>query len=301
MINDAPVVLASQSEKQFWRPENDTRHFYGMTSLLVGLQQSRNIVAIRLLRLIGIPYAINYATRFGFNANKLPDGLSLALGTAEVTPLQMVTGYSVFANGGYKVTPHLISHVTNSYGKTIFQTTDPVACNKNDCKKSLLDKPKAQRVITPQNAFLMTQLMKAVINGGTGQAAMRLGRHDLAGKTGTTNQKIDAWFSGFNHTLAVTAWMGFDKPRPLYEYGAQAALPIWIHFMGLALKGKPESNLPEPPGIVSVRINPKTGKAASPSLRDGKFIYFRKQYAPSAASHNSTSSQNADLLEQEIY
>ncbi len=309
LLNDAPVVMPSDNEAGLWRPENDTRKFYGLTSLKVALMQSRNLVSIRLLQLIGIPYAIDYATRFGIKPNQMPQGLSLALGTASVTPLQMAAGYAVFANGGYRITPHLINHITNSSGQTIFSTQTPIVCSTNQTSANITDnlsntttRPCAEQVITPQNAFLMTQAMKAVITSGTGRAALILHRPDLAGKTGTTNKKFDAWFSGFNHHLVATAWMGFDQPRSLYEYGDQAALPIWINFMGKALKGTPESNLPEPAGIVSVRIDPKTGKAATPATHHAIFEYFRKQYAPEQPTYNSTSdSSDANTLEQEIY
>ena len=328
MINDAPVVIAANNDNGLWRPENDTRKFYGMTSLKEALMQSRNLVSIRLLQLIGIPYAIDYATRFGFKPNQMPHGLSLALGTASVTPLQMAEGYSIFANGGYRVTAHLINHITDSNGKILFQTQTPIVCdatcqtakqaNNTDSATPAPVKPTtstdaangstvsptrpdATQVITPQNAFLMTQAMKAVITDGTGKQALSLNRPDLAGKTGTTNKKIDAWFSGYDHTLVTTAWIGFDKPRPLYEYGEQAALPIWINFMKSALKGKPESNQPTPSNIISVRINPKTGKAANAGTKNAIFEYFRQQYAPQNAGMTGPADANSDNLEQEIY
>lgn len=304
MINDAPVVL--ENNDQFWRPQNDTRKFYGMTSLENALMQSRNLVSIRLLSLIGIPYAINYSTRFGFKPEELPKSLSLALGTASVTPLQMAKGYAVFANGGYRVTPHLINKV-NADGNTIYQANLPLACDACIANpKAAPPNSTAPQVITPQNAYLMTIAMKAVIQSesGTGTPAKALKRHDLAGKTGTTNDKRDAWFSGYNNDIVSTAWMGFDTPRSLYEFGNQAALPIWIDFMRNALKGTPIANMPEPTGLVSVRINPKTGMLASPGEDDASFAIFRQQYAPTQTSANTSSSHTdrvKETLEQQIY
>ncbi|PIQ43075.1 MAG: peptidase [Gammaproteobacteria bacterium CG11_big_fil_rev_8_21_14_0_20_46_22] len=304
MLNDAPVVL--EDNDQLWRPENDTRKFYGMTSLKEALMQSRNLVSIRLLQLIGIPYAIDYATRFGFQRDQLPNSLSLALGTASVTPMQMLTGYAVFANGGYKVVPHLIDHVTMNDTQTIYQANLPQACEAclTDAQATPPDNV-APQVITPQNAYLMTLAMQDVIKHGTAQTALSLKRDDLAGKTGTTNDKRDAWFSGYNHDLVATAWMGFDSPRPLYEFGNQAALPIWIDFMGKALDGAPESVMPEPPGLVRVKINPKTGALAAPGEADAVFETFRQNDVPAQSSDSvapsADSNQVKETLEQQVY
>lgn len=292
MLNDAPIVIPTNSLLGLWRPENDTHKFYGMTSLKTALIQSRNLVSIRLLQLIGIPYAINYVTRFGFNADQLPQELSLALGTANVTPLQMVIAYSVFANGGYKITPYLIEKIANRDNKIIYSGHTPTVCDST-CQQNLVQNNQGQtnsstnfapQVITSQNAFLMTQALKAVITGGTGKPALVLHREDLAGKTGTTNEKVDAWFSGYNNHLVVTTWMGFDQPKPLYEYGDQAALPVWINFMKLALKNQPLADLPEPPGIISVRINPATGKTAGSNDTTATFEYFIAGTVPQASS-----------------
>lgn len=304
MINDAPVVM--ESDNQVWRPENDTRKFYGMTSLKEALMQSRNLVSIRLLQLIGIPYALDYATRFGFQREQMPDSLSLALGTASVTPMQMALGYSLFANGGYRVVPHLIHKVVLNTGDTIYQADLPLSCeacigDPNAAPPQNL----APQMITPQNAYLMTMAMQDVINNGTAKAALSLNRTDLAGKTGTTNDKRDAWFCGFNHHLVATAWMGFDNNQPLYEFGNQAALPIWIDFMRAALKNEPESVMPEPLGLVRVKINPKTGMLATPGEADAVFSTFRENNVPQQSGGSNVSGSDSsgvkETLEQQVY
>lgn len=278
MLNDAPLVVGGGSESEaVWRPHNANDKFNGLMSLKQALIQSRNLVSIRLLQLITIPYAIEYATRFGFEANEMPDGLSLALGTAQVTPLQMAKAYAVFANGGYAIDPYVIDKVIDRSGKVIYQAQPKTAC-ANDQDNSSNDMC-AKQVITPQNAFLMTQALKGVIKQGTGRAASVLGRHDLGGKTGTTNNTTNAWFCGFNHQLVSVVWVGFDKPQSLYEYAAQTALPIWIRFMRYALKGMPESNLPQPSGIVSVRVQ---GDSNAVTNQDQKahFEYFEVGHVP---------------------
>ncbi len=284
LINDAPVVYNDPSEENFWRPENDTKRFYGPTRLRVGLMKSRNLVSIRLLEAIGIDYALDFIQRFGFDANHLPHTPSLALGSGDVTPLEMAAGYAVFANGGYQVKPYFIKKILDSHKQPLFEATPKTACpyplGDTRCEQAAEKAQLAPQVLSPQVAYLMYSAMQSVVNHGTGRGAKALERTDIAGKTGTTNQQFDAWFVGFNHTLATVAWVGFDKPRSLYEYGAQAALPLWLDFMKTALKGVPESPLTRPPGLVSVRINPETGLAANPSDKNSLFETFREAYAP---------------------
>ena len=273
IFNDAPIVLKDTGENALWRPHNDNYHFNGPTRLIVGLERSINLVSVRILQSIGIPYAIDYATRFGFEKKQLPPSLSLALGSVSVTPMQIVRGYSVFANGGYLIKPYVIQTVKSNANKVIYQAKPKQACQQ-ECDG-------APNVITPQNAFLMEQALHAVIKKGTGRAAKILHRHDLGGKTGTTNKQVDAWFTGFNGNVATTVWVGNDNnAKPIHEWGAQAALPIWINYMRTALKGMPETDLPEPTGIVTVRIDPKTGLLAYPGQKNSLFEYFRKQYVP---------------------
>ena len=278
MINDAPIVMEDSGENSLWRPHNDNNKFYGPTRLKVGLAKSRNLVSIRLLRAITIDYALNYVKRFGFNPNLLPHTLSLALGSGTVTPLQIAAGYSTFANGGYQVTPYFITKVIGERGKVIYQQQSA--------------NPK--RVITAQNAYLMYDALQSVINHGTGRAALALKRHDLAGKTGTTNKQVDGWFTGFNNALLTSVWVGFDDLTPIKEYGSRAALPIWIHFMRNALQGTTEHPLTQPAGIVTARIDSKTGLLAPPGDKNVIYEQFSEntvptRYAPSeAGSMNNT-------------
>ncbi|MCK4869496.1 MAG: penicillin-binding protein 1A [Gammaproteobacteria bacterium] len=290
IINDAPVVMSDSGANTLWRPQNVTKKFYGPTRLKVGLIESRNLVSIRLLQTIGIPYTINYLQNFGFDPKKLPDTLSLALGTATLSPLNLATGYAVFANSGYQVKPFFINKILDEDGKTIYQAHPITTPDNNNYLAS--DNPNAQRVITEQNAYLMTNAMQDVIRSGTGRAALKLKRRDLAGKTGTTNNQVDAWFSGFNGDLVTTVWVGFDQPKSIREYGAQVALPIWINFMGRALRGKPNNSMRRPSDITTVRIDPKTGLLAYPGQKNAIFELFRKQYAPTQSTQNSDNSNS---------
>lgn len=297
MINDAPIVIRDTGENQLWRPANDTMKFYGPTRLRIGLTKSRNLVSIRLLRDIGVPYALNYLRRFGFNVDKLPRTLSLALGAGTVTPVQIAAGYAVFANGGYQVMPYFIGEIMGQGAQMIFQANPAKACEncitQSDAQTN--STPMAPQALTPQNAYLMTQALRGVIQTGTGRAAKVLHRTDLAGKTGTTNKQVDAWFSGFNSHIETTVWVGFDDSgRSLHEYGAQAALPIWIQFMRSALKNMPETTMPRPSGIVTVRIDPRNGLLADPNQQNAIFEVFRKNSEPRQySSLNSPPSLNA--------
>jgi len=292
LINDAPVVLDDSGENALWRPQNDTLKFYGPTRLMVGLTKSRNLVSIRLLQATGIKYTLDYIKRFGFNPADLPHSLSLALGSATLTPMSIASGYSVFANGGYRVSPYFIQKVTDQTGKTIFDATPALACEAciTNTKLPEVQKPQpvAEKVITPQNAYLMNYALQGVIQTGTGRAARVLKRSDLAGKTGTTNKQIDAWFSGFNSQVETTVWVGFDNMQSLHEYGSKAALPIWIHYMRTALKGMPSSSMPEPAGMVTVRIDPKTGLLARPGQNNAIFEVFRQHNQPTAFAPSQT-------------
>ncbi len=275
VINDAPIVV-EQTDNSLWRPQNTTHKFYGPTRLRVAIMQSRNLVSIRLLALMGMPYAINYLKQFGFAKTQLPPGLSLALGTALVTPLQMAQAFAVFANGGMQVVPYIINNIHNSQGQIIYQAKPLVACDEN-CDKDVASAP---RVITSQNAFLVNSALRDVIQHGTASLAKKLGRHDIGGKTGTTQNEMDAWFAGYNPDLVAITWMGFDQPQSLHEYGSTAALPMWIDFIQSALKKKPEHQLMQPPGIVSIRIDPMTGKRASATDPMAMFEYFMLPYVP---------------------
>ncbi len=280
VINDAPLVIENTADNSLWRPQNDSHKFYGPTRLRTAIIESRNLVSIRLLAMVGMSYSTEYLKRFGFVPSQLPPGLSLALGTAMVTPLQMAQAYAVFANGGLKVVPYAIDTIRNSQDEIIYKARPLVACNDH-CMK---DMAVAQRAISPQNAFLITSALHDVVQRGTAKLAKNLGRNDLAGKTGTTQDQHDAWFAGYNPDLVAVTWMGFDQPQSLHEYGNQAALPMWMQFIQFALQGKPEHSLPAPTGIISIRIDPLTGNRVSPERVNALNEYFMLPYTPDGSS-----------------
>jgi penicillin-binding protein 1A len=292
IINDAPVVFDDAELESTWRPENYSGQFFGPTRLREALYRSRNLVSIRILRAIGARYAATYAENFGFSSGELPHDLTLALGSASVTPLQMARAYAVLANGGYLIEPYLIRSVHNAGGEVVFMADSPVVCK--DCPE-VLDEINtgmqkqvnlARQTLSPQNVWLMTSMMRDVIQRGTGVKARVLGRSDLAGKTGTTNDQMDGWFSGFNHALVTTAWVGFDKLEPLGrgETGGRSALPMWIDYMREALQGIEEVNLPPPEGLVTVRIDPVTGLLAHSGQQDAIFETFTEDTVPDRTS-----------------
>ena len=288
VINDAPVVFDDPELESAWRPENYSGKFYGPTRLREALVNSRNLVSIRILRAVGINEAINYVARFGFDKQALPRNLSLALGSGVVTPLDLAAGYAVFANTGYRVTPYFMQRIEDATGKVLWQAEPVKACDTCDAAAALpagedSATPRwAPRVITAQNAYLMDSMMRDVIRHGTGQQARELGRNDIAGKTGTTNDQRDAWFAGFSPTVVAVAWVGFDDTRPLgaTETGGRAALPMWIDYMRTALDGVPDQFWEQPPGLVSVRINPESGLTAEPGDRDAVFETFFADNVP---------------------
>jgi penicillin-binding protein 1A len=250
IINDAPITIdASETGSVNWEPRNFDGAFDGPIRMRTALTKSKNLVSIRILQAITPQYAQDYISRFGFDPRQHPPYLTMALGAGSATPLEMVMGYSVFANGGYRVTPYFIDRIEDAQG-TVLGKANPVAVGKG-----------AERVIDSRNAFLMSNMMQDVIRGGTGARAMALGRIDLAGKTGTTNEQMDAWFAGYQRHLATVVWVGFDIPRTLgdRETGAVAALPIWMSYMGTVLKGLREELPIAPEGVVAVAINPETG------------------------------------------
>ena len=250
VVNDAPLYFdAAQTGSEPWEPKNYDGKFEGPMRLRTALMKSKNLVTVRVTQAIGAQYAQDYIARFGFDPKLHPAYLPMGLGAGAATPLQMVAAYAVFANGGYRVVPYLIDHVVDSRGNTLSKAEPAIAGESAD------------RVIDPRNAFIMTTMMRDVVRGGTAARAMQLGRQDLAGKTGTTNDNVDAWFCGFNAAMVAVAWIGFDQPKTLgtQETGAVAALPIWMAFMAKALKGVPEVPLTQPEGIIVARINPETG------------------------------------------
>ena len=250
IVEDAPLNFsAAETGNKDWSPQNYENSFEGPISLRKALAHSVNTVAIRVLQNIGPEYAQSYITRFGFEAKKHPAYLTMALGAGSATPWQMASAYAVFANGGYRVKPNLISKIVDQHGKVISRTVFDHASNG------------APRVIDSRNAFIMNSMMQSVIRNGTAAKALKLGRSDIAGKTGTTNDHIDAWFAGYSPKQVAIAWVGFDTPKPLGrgETGAVAALPIWIKYMATALKGSPEMAMRMPDGVVAMNIDPTTG------------------------------------------
>jgi penicillin-binding protein 1A len=250
VLNDAPFVIeAAKTGGQLWEPKNYDGKYDGPMRLRTALARSKNMVSIRLLQAIGPHYAQDYIQRFGFDPKMHPAYLTMALGAGSATPLQMSAAYAIFANGGYRVKPYFISRVEDNRGETLYVAKPEVAG---------VD---AERVLDERNAFLMATLMRDVVRYGTAAKAMELRRQDLAGKTGTTNDHIDAWFAGFNGKLVAVSWIGFDTPANLgpNETGGQAALPIWMSYAGKVLKGVPETELVPPSGVVAVNINPATG------------------------------------------
>ena len=328
IINDAPVVFDDPGIAEEWRPENYGHDYKGPMRLRKALTQSRNLVSIRLLNKISVPYALEHVARFGFDTNLLPKNLSLALGSGEITPWQQASAYSVFANGGFQIEPYFIDRIEDSDGNIIFKTRPKIVCREceqaeqesqidaellslrnpeqdeqsltdednkieetmnESVEESSLEEPEhARRVVDERNIWIMNSMTRDVVQFGTGRRALSLGRKDLSGKTGTTNDQRDAWFCGFNADVVAIAWVGFDKFLPLgsRETGARAALPMWIDYMKVALDGKPDHILPKPEGLVNVRINPNTGKPARADNPDAMFEVFRAENAPEAGYAN---------------
>ena len=323
IILDAPVVFEAPegTAEKDWRPENDDSRFYGPIRLRDALARSRNLVSIRLMRAMGIDVAREYTLRFGFPPEHVPSDLTAALGTAQLTPLEVAAGFAVFANGGFRVAPYFIDRAEGPDGEVLWQAERRLACPEcleddsaapsgalygfapslrsivpdgsgtatwmTDLGGSL-DVPSeklAPLIINPANAFIVTDMMGDVIRFGTGRRALALGRSDLAGKTGTSNDIRDTWFSGFNADLVATAWVGFDQERTLggQEQGSRTALPMWIYYMREALRGLPEHRLPMPEGLVTARVSRTTGAPTGPDDPDAVFEYFLEGAAPGEA------------------
>ena len=315
IINDAPVVFEDVALEDTWRPQNYSGKFFGPTRLRVALFKSRNMVSIRLLNDMGRRHAMQHVTKFGFNRERLPYDLTLALGSGVVSPLELATGYTVFANGGYHIEPYLIERIESDKGEILYQSGELAFCesdclsiseiqtsefdkvddieisgkqikitsmSSNNLSDKLNENRTATRVIDVENAYQMVSMMQDVIKRGTGKKAQELGRNDLAGKTGTTNEQHDAWFSGFNGDVVATTWVGFDQDKPLgkREVGGTAALPIWMEYMRTALDGKSENTLATPERVITMRIDPKTGLLVDQDSNQGIEETFREQFVP---------------------
>jgi len=280
IVNDAPIVFSDAELERDWKPQNYSEKFFGPTRLREAMVNSRNLVSIRLLREIGIPYARGYISSFGFDPAELPGNLSMALGSASLMPLSIARGYAVFANGGYLVDPYFIERIIGPRGTVLFAASPYVVCPDCTTDESIdSEQPEAVEKMEPSFKPLQLEaeedlqvveqdmpeirdaianpspaprvISEHVVRRGTGKKAMVLGRNDLAGKTGTTNEQRDAWFSGYNSELVTSVWVGFDTHEPLgrYEVGGKAALPIWIDYMRVALQGVPDLVPEIPEGI----------------------------------------------------
>jgi len=316
VVLDAPIVISSSELEAVWRPINYSGRFYGPTRLREALVRSMNLVSVRLLLFeTGFGNAINHIAKFGFGDAALIRNGSLALGGGNTSPLDMAQGYAVFANGGYAIKPYVIDSIFGPDGESLYRADPPVVCEP--CQTDPEDKyageeleefpleqmvevaleyrpdaataPElfanvnaAPRAITAQNAFLIQDVMRDVIRRGTGRRALVLGRSDLSGKTGTSNDQRDAWFGGFNGDIVSVVWVGYDDSLPLGpgEEGSRTALPIWIEFMRLALRGVPEHQLPMPDGIVSALIDRETGCPARAGQKNTLFEFFREGHVP---------------------
>jgi penicillin-binding protein 1A len=308
VILDAPVIVDDPNIEEVWRPENDGGSLAGPLRLREALVRSRNLVSIRLLREMGVRPVIEYAQHFGFKKESLPPNLTLALGTVQAPPIEVATGYTVFANGGFKVEPYFIDRIEGPGGQIVFEAAPLAVCaecaqpieavSKTERAKGPLSvtnlppsptaNPRtthpAPRVIGADVAFMMNDIMRDVITRGTGRRALALGRSDLRGKTGTTNlgdESIDTWFNGFNNNLVASVWVGFDQIRSLGpgEEGARTAVPIWVEYMREALKGVPDKPPTIPEGVVELKVNAMTGGTLNAEL-DPLFEYFRADNLP---------------------
>lgn len=270
VIDDSPITISQGPGLPPWTPHNYDNEQLGAISASLALAHSDNVCAVKVLLAVGIPYARQFASRFGLPLDQIPPYPTMVLGAGSFTPLQMATAYAVFANGGSLVQPYLIKRIVDAHGAEVY-VHKPEIAGQN-----------APRVISAANAFLTTQMMQAVIQQGTGGAARSLGRIDLAGKTGTSQNFHDAWFDGFNPDLVAITWMGYNNQRNLYrgEQGAKAALPIWMDYMRVALQGKPDVPWPVPSGVIMSRVNPATGFASNgPGAVSG---YFLQNFPPLA-------------------
>ncbi|GAA4813141.1 penicillin-binding protein 1A [Marinicella pacifica] len=323
LINDAPIVFEDDNLERAWRPENYSEKIFGPTRLREGLVKSRNLVSIRVLRHIGIQQGRQHIIKFGFNPDDVPRDLSISLGSPNVPIIDMNRAFGVFANGGFLIKPYVIDAIYNQQNLPVYLHRDVLACDRcaKDAADIEVDPPadepqqppliqvnaqdqdvvkhnddnnvpvvtepeaiKAPRVISAENAFIIDSFMQEVIQRGTGVRAKSLGRNDLAGKTGTTNDQMDAWFNGYHPHVVTNVWVGFDTPEPMGrgEVGGRVALPIWIDYMQTALQDLPEQTRTIPAGVVSARIDPDSGELLPPGASGGRLEYFMVGRLPPA-------------------
>lgn len=319
LVNDAPINKWDRKSGVVWRPTNSPERYDGPIRIRDALAQSKNVIAVRLLRAVGLQNTIDHMSLFGFSPGELPKNESLALGSASFTPLEVATGFATFANGGFLIQPHVIERIEDLYGNIIYQATPALACDvcedENTSIEAIVEEiiepaipetltldlipekkiNRAERVISKQNAFLITEALNTAIWGQTGVVtgwrAKKLNRKDLSGKTGTTNEAKDAWFSGYSRRIVATSWIGFDNPakalgKTAYnpnldknqitgkEFGAKSAQPAWIKYMETALQTIPEELFKLPEQVLSVRIDKKSGKLTTRTDSSSMFEYF---------------------------
>ena len=287
---DAPLVFDDATLEQSYRPRNDNSQFSGPMPLRRALYRSVNLVSIRVLLEVGVGATLDHVSRFGFDTRDFPRNVQLAIGggTMAVTPITMARAYAMVANGGYAVEPHVVDRMNTQTGEVVFEPRYPEVCV--DCEEraedeggaELDDRIPALQAVDDRNTFILHSMLKDVVKRGTGRRALELDRGDLAGKTGTTNDAADTWFNGFTEDIATTVWVGFDDYRPVgrNEYGSTTPLSIWIEFMRDALAGRPEKTRSQPEGVITMKIDPATGRAAPPAQKGAIFEYFLEEFTP---------------------
>jgi penicillin-binding protein 1A len=280
LILDEPLEMPGEDAGNTWAPQNDDGVFDGPITMRRALAESKNVPSVRLLRTVTVPYAHDYLGKFGFDLARHPKNLTLALGTGAVTPQQMAGAYAVFANGGYRIQPYLIAKIQDANGAIIAETKPPAARNEE------------QRVLDPRNAFVTDSMLRDVTRYGTGaQATVKLGRSDIAGKTGTTSDSMDGWFAGYGGNVVAVAWMGYDEPKSLggKEFGATVAMPIWIDYMRVALTKRPELERAVPEGVVRDNDDWVYAEfAETPQLKGIDVDPAATQAAPAASAPSTT-------------
>ncbi len=299
IIMDAPIMADDHGAEITWRPQNSGGEFSGPMRLREALVKSRNLVSIRLLRGTGAGAVIDYAARFGFPVSDMPRNETLALGSLVATPVTVANAYASFANGGYRVNWYFIDRIENESGEVVYRAEPKRACEacepdavvtENATPLLVDEKHRAPRIISAANAWLMNDILGDAVRRGTGRGAMVLGRNDLSGKTGTTNDERDTWFNGFNRRLVASVWVGFDQSTPLGEgeQGARTAVPIWVIYMREALRGTPDVPRPRPAGLITARISTETGKLLPEGASGGIDETFLADHLPEAAAPGDT-------------
>ena len=316
IVNDTPVVFSETFSRQDWRPENYSGKFFGPTRLREALTHSRNMVSVKLVDALGLRKTLDYIMRFGFGRKDHPYNLTVALGSGVATPLEIARGYATFANSGFLITPYFIEKIYSNE-KLVFEASSLQPCAENCYQENTSNEVASEivsetaisenttqsmpRIIPPDIAYQLSSMLQSVTQLGTGRRAYRtLKRSDIAGKTGTTNNQHDAWFSGFNRNIVCTVWVGFDNQQPLgnRETGSVAALPIWIDFMEKVLSGKDETLFYRPPEIISAKVDAQTGILAHPSDTNAISETFRRDYLPKEIAPLPGSKDKEENLEK---